>query len=189
LGLVVAFSLALSAWQLWVPNTHIYQLHSYSNRGDALGGPWTVLPQSWNAGTDYGDRGLPIAAATGQFTFDPAAVRDDRFAGLVSLPPGVRPFATNIAGGPLVDVGGGARVVGRTPTQLGCNTGCWEGGYLVLQRTANGSQPVRVELSGRLSAPVVLGRITTAVSAALLLALALTAAVRRRRRSVAHPTA
>jgi uncharacterized integral membrane protein len=189
LGFVVAFSLALSAWQLWVPNTHIPELHSYSNRGDALGGPWALLPLSWNAGTDYGDRGLPVAAATAQFAFEPAAVKDDRFAGLVSLPPGVQPFATNIAGGPLVHVSGGARVVGRTASQLGCNTGCWEGGYLVLQRTADGSQPVRVELSARLSAPVVLGRITTAVSAALLLALAIVAAVRRRRRSVAHPPA
>jgi hypothetical protein len=189
LGLLVAFSLALCAWQLWVPNTHINELHSYSNRGEALRGAWTLLPLSWNAGTDYADRGLPVAAATARFTFDPTAVKDDRFAGPASLPPGVQPFATNIAGGPLVNVGGGARVVGRTPSQLGCNTGCWEGGYLVLQRTMDGSQPVPVELSARLSAPVVLGRITTAASAALLLALAVAAAIRRRRRrSTAHPT-
>src|SRR5207245_2890416 len=97
---------------------------------------------------------------------------------LVSLPAGLQPFATNIAGGPyLVHVGGGVRVVGRT-----------DEGNLVLQRTTDGSQPVRVELSAKLGAPVVLGRITTAVSAALLLALAVTAAVRRRR-SAAHPTA
>jgi uncharacterized integral membrane protein len=191
LGLVVAFSLAVCTWQLWAASTHISEPHfsSYSIRADALRGPWTLVPQSWNAGTDYGVRGLPVAAATAQFTFDPTAVEDDRFAGPASLPPGVQPFATNIAGGPLVHVGGGARVVGRTPSQLGCNTGCWEGGYLVLQRTTHGSQPVPVELTAKLSAPVVLGRITTAVSAALLLALALVAAVRRwRRRSAAHPT-
>jgi hypothetical protein len=184
---------ALCAWQLWVPSTHIYELQasSYSNRGDALSGPPTLLPRSWNAGTDYGDRSVPGIATTAQFTFDPTHVEDDRLAGSVLLPAGLQPFATNIAGGPyLVHVGGGVRVVGRTPSQLGCPTGCWEGGYLVLQRTTDGSQPVPVELRAQLSAPVVLGRITTAVSAALLLALAVTAAVRRRRRrSAAHPTA
>jgi hypothetical protein len=123
-------------------------------------------------------------------SLDPANVDNDRFSALVSVPSGLQPFETNIIGDPnLVHVGGGVRVVGRTPTQQGCFTGCWEGGYVVLQRTTDGSQPVRVELSGRLSAPVVLGRITTALSAALLLALAVTAAVRRRRRSVTHPTA
>ena len=193
LGLAVAFGVAICAWQLWAATTHIDELHfsSYSNRADALSGGPTVLPQSWNAGTDYGDSSLPVVAlGKEQFTFFPAAVQDDRLTGPVSLPPGLTPFATNIAGGPyLVHVGGGARVVGRTPSQQGCTTGCWEGGYLVLQRTTDGSQPVSVELRAQLSAPVVLGRITTAASAALLLALALTAALRRRRRrSAAHPT-
>jgi hypothetical protein len=73
------------------------------------------------------------------------------------------------------------RVVGRTTSLQGCVGGCWQGGDLVLQRTTGGSQPVTVELSAQLSAPVVLGRITTAASAALLLALAIIAAVRRRR--------
>jgi hypothetical protein len=117
-------------------------------------------------------------------------VKDDRLAGPVSLPAGLAPFSTNIAGGPyLVHVGGGARVVGRTHSQQGCATGCWEGGYLVLKRTTDGSQPVNVELSARLSAPVVLGRIITAASAALILALAVGAFMRRRRRrSAAHRT-
>jgi hypothetical protein len=190
LGLVVAFSLALSAWQLWVPNTHISDLHSYSKRGDALAGPPAVLPQSWNAGTDYADQSLPVVATGGRVSLDPTQVDDDRLTALVSAPAGPQPFETNILGDPhLVHVGGGVRVVGRTVSQRGCNTGCWEGGYLVLQRTANGSQPVRIDLSARLSAPVVLGRITTAASAVLLLALALAAAVRRRRRSVARPPA
>jgi hypothetical protein len=126
----------------------------------------------------YDDRSLPVIATTAEFTFDPAAVDDNRLAGLVSLPPGVQRFATNIAGAPyLVHVGGAVRVVGRSPE-----------GHLVLERAKRGSQPVPVELRAQLSAPVVLGRITTALSAALLLALALTAAARRRR-SAANPTA
>jgi hypothetical protein len=176
LGFVVAFGLALCVWQLWVPQTHVYG--SYANRADALRGPPTRLPFSWwYAGTDYGDRSLPIVATTETFPFDPTQVKDDRFSALVSPPSGLQPFATNIAGGPyLVHVGGGVRVAGRTSE-----------GELVLKRTRDGSQPVDVEVRARLSTPVVLGRITTAASAALLLALALVAAVRRwRTRSAAH---
>jgi hypothetical protein len=172
LGLAVAFGLALSAWQLWVPNTRTSG-PSYSNRADALGGPPTLLPQSWYENTEnaYGDNSLPFIATTDKFSFYPVVVEDDRFVGSVSFPPGLRPFATNIAGGPyLVHVGGGARVVGRT-----------QFGNLVLARTTGGSQPVPLELTAQLSAPVVLGRITTAAAAALLLALALVAVIGRRR--------
>jgi hypothetical protein len=150
-----------------------------------------VLPHSWNAGSDYGDRSLPVIATTAEFTFDPTQVKDDRLVALASVPPGPAPFGTNIVAPPnLVHVGGGVRVVGRTSSQSACPGGCWEGGHLVLERTTGGSGPVPVELSGRLSAPVLLGRIATWASAALLLALALVAASRRRRRrSAAHPTA
>jgi hypothetical protein len=193
LGLAVAFGVGVCTWQLWAVNTHINegQFSSYANRGDALRGGQTLLPKSWNAGTDYGDSSLPgIPVGAEQFSFLPGAVKNDLLAGPVSLPRGLGPFGTNIAGGPyLVHVGGGARVVGRTFSQQGCATGCWEGGYLVLKRTTDGSQPVNVELSPRLSAPVVLGRIATVASAALLLALAVTVAIRRRRRrSTPHPT-
>ncbi len=174
LGLVVAFSVAICAWQLWVPNTHVHELRfsSVDNRAEVLRAPSTVVPQSWNAPNDYGDRTLPVRAATVVYEFNPTQVEDDQYTGSLLVPAGLQPFATNIAGGPyLVHVGGGVRVVGRT-----------EGGYLVLQRTTYGSQPVPVELRAQVGAPVVLGRITTAVSAVLLLALAGIAAVRRRRR-------
>jgi hypothetical protein len=185
LGLAVAFGLGLSAWQLWVPNTHKNN-ESFSHRGDALRGPLTRIPFSWNAGNDYGDRSLPVIATTAEFTFDPTQVKDDRLVASASLPPGLAPFSTNIAGGPnLVHVGGGVRVIGRTSSFNNCPGGCAEGGMLVIGRTTDGSGPVPVELSARLSAPVVLGRITTGAAAALLLALALTAAVRRRRRRAA----
>jgi hypothetical protein len=189
LGLAVAFGVGLSAWQLWVPNTRILGegFSSYANRSDALrnttlvcrppsrcsdaeGAP-TFLPHSlywWN--NYYDDRSLPVIATTAEFTFDPTQVKDNRLVTLASLPPGLQPFATNIAGTHLVHVGGGVRVVGRT-----------DEGRLVLERAQSGSQPVPVELSAQLSAPVLLGRIATALSAALLLALGLTAVVRRRR--------
>jgi hypothetical protein len=174
LGFVLAFGVAVCAWQLWVPNTHTPT--SSSSRGQVLHGPRTLLPESWYGGDDYGDRSLPVIATTGRkFTFYPTAVEDDRLTGVVPLPPGLAPFATNIDGGPyLVHVAGGARVVGRA-----------EVGGLVLKRSTDGSEPVPVELKAQLSAPVVLGRITTAASAALLLAWALAAAVRRRRRRLA----
>jgi hypothetical protein len=188
LGLVVAFGVGLSAWQLWVPNTH-KEHESLSHRGDVLRGPLTQIPYSWNSGNEYGDRSLPVIETTATFTFDPTQVKDDRLVASASLPPRLQPFATNIAGGPnLVHVGGGARVVGRTISWSNCPGGCWEGGKLVLERTTDGSGPVPVELSAQLSAPVVLGRIVTWASAALLLGLALLAAARRwRRRSEAGP--
>jgi hypothetical protein len=179
LWLVLAFGLALCAWQLWVPSTRTPT--SFSSRAQVLHGPRTLLPESWYGGDDYGDRSLPVIATTGRkFTFYPTAVEDDRLAGVVPLPPGLAPFATNISGGPyLVHVAGGTRVVGRA-----------EVGGLVLKRSTDGSEPVPVELKAQLSAPVLLGRITTAASAALLLAWALAAAVRRRRRRwAARPSA
>jgi hypothetical protein len=186
LGFAVAFGVGLSAWQLWVPNTH-KSGESYSNRGDAISRPLTTQPQSWNAGNDFADRSPPVIAATAASAFDPTQVKDDRLVALAPAPSGLQPFATNIAGGPnLVHVGGGVRVVGRTGSQLRCPGGCAEGGNLVLERTTDGSGPVPVELSAQLSAPVLLGRIATGVSAALVLGLALTAAVWRwRRRSTA----
>ncbi len=186
LGLVVAFSVALCAWQLWVPNTHIDELprfSSYSNRAEALSGPSTLLPKSWNAGTDYGDHTLPVVSVTDKYSFYPTAVKNDRLGGSSPFPAGLKPFATNIAGNPhLVRIVGGVRVVGRTSSSHECAGGCWQGGYLVLQRTTGGSQPVPIKLTAQLSAPVVLGRIMTAAAAALLLALAFLAAMRRRRR-------
>ncbi len=175
LGLAVAFGVALSVWQLWAPNTHIPP-QSYDNRAEALRGPPTVLPKSWNAENNYGDRALPFLATTGGIAFAPTSVKDNRIAGVARLPADGQPFATNIVGGPnLVHVGGGVRVVGLTRE-----------GDLALERATSGSQPVPIELSAQLSAPVVLGRIVTGASAALLLALALATAVRRRRRGRRH---
>jgi hypothetical protein len=192
LGLAVAFGVALSAWQLWVPNTRITGegFSSYAHRADALHGLPRVLPQSmyW-PNNYYDDRSLPVVPTTAEFTFDPTQVKDGRLVASASVPPGLAPFATNIAGGPyLVHVGGGVRVIGRTSSREECPLGCTEGGKLVLQRTTSGSGPVPVELSAALSAPVVLGRITTGLAAAVLLALAVIAAVRRRR-SAADPGA
>jgi hypothetical protein len=131
LGLAVAFGVALSAWQLWVPNTHITAptFSTYSIRAEALRAPPTFLPQSWDW-SGYEDGSLPVLATTAEFSFYLAAVKDDRLGGSSAFPPGLQPFATNIAGGPyLVHVGGDVRVVGRT-----------EDGDLVLQRTTGGSQ-------------------------------------------------
>ena len=171
LGLVIAFSVALCVWQMWVPKTHI---GPYFNRADALRGPPTRLPEAFNMGKNYEDRSLPVVATTTSFAFNPAHVDDDRLVAFVSFPPGVQPLATNIVGGPYLVHVEGARVVGRTPE-----------GHLVLQRATGGTQPVPVELRTQLSAPVVHGRIITAISAGLLLALAAIATVWRRRSRLA----
>jgi hypothetical protein len=172
LGSALAVGVALAAWQLWVPNTHINggYFSSYSNRAGAVQVPTTQTPKSWDSLNEFGDRTLPIVRPAAAISFDPAAVKDDHMAGVARFPAGQ--FATNIDGGPyLVHVGGGVHVVGRTTA-----------GYLVLERNAAGSQPVPFELGAQLSTPVLLGRIATALAAAMLLALAVVAAVRRWRR-------
>ncbi len=168
LGLAVAFGAALCVWQLWVPNTHI---GPYFNRANALRAPPTRLPEAWNMGSNYEDRSLPVIFTTNYLAFPPANVHDDRIAGSATFPSGAQPLATNIVGGPYLVHVGGARVIGRTAE-----------GHLVLQRATRGSKPVAVELRAQLSAPVVQGRIITAASAALLLALAIAAVWRRKRK-------
>lgn len=172
LGLAVAFGVALAAWQLWVPNTHINggYFSSYSNRAEAVQVPAGEVPKSWDGLNDFGDGSLPIVEPGAAIAFNAKAVSGERLAGSGRFP--TVPFGTNIDAGPyLVHVGGGVRVVGRTSS-----------GYLVLERTAPGSGAVPYELSPALSAPVVLGRIATALAALALLALALAAGVRAYRR-------
>ena len=175
LGLAVAFGVALCAWQMWVPNTHVNiegWYRSLTDRSEAVASVPPALPASWNASNNYGDRTLPVVGTERQIAFNPSGlVNSNRVVGKGVFPPGLQPFATNISGGPyFVHVGGGVRVVGRTAA-----------GTLVLQRKQAGSQPIPFELRAQLSAPVLLGRIVTAVSAAILLALAVIAVVRRRR--------
>jgi putative flippase GtrA len=177
LGLVIAFGVALCAWQMWVPSTHggiEGWFHSLTNRSEALASVPPALPASWNASNNYGDHTLPVVGAERQIAFNPSGlVNSDRVAGRGVFPPGLQPFATNISGGPnFVHVGGGVHVVGRTAQ-----------GTLVLARNRNGSGAIPFEVSPRQSGAVVLGRVVTLAAAAILLALGLAAAVRRRRHS------
>jgi hypothetical protein len=174
LGFVVAFAVALAAWQLWVPNTHIDSYYrSFANRSEVLESAPPVLPASWNAPNNYSDRSLPIVNPKNGITFDPQTlVYNERIAGHGAFPSGTEPFATNIAGGPyFVHVGGEVHVVGRTTE-----------GALVLARAQSGSQPIPFELSAELSGPVTLGRILTAAAVLLTLALAAMTALRHWRR-------
>jgi putative flippase GtrA len=177
LGLAIAFGVALCAWQMWVPNTHANiegWFRSLTNRSEALASVPPALPASWNASNNYGDRTLPVVGAERQIAFNPSGlVNSDRVTGRGVFPPGLQPFATNISGGPnFVHVGGGVHVVGRTAQ-----------GTLVLARNRNGSGAIPFEVSPRQSGAVVLGRVVTLAAAAILLALGLAAAVRRRRHS------
>jgi putative flippase GtrA len=179
LGLAVAFGVALCAWQMWVPNTHVNiegWFRSLTDRSETVASVPPALPASWNAPNNYGDRSLPVVGAEREITFNPSGlVNSDRVAGRGVFPPGLQPFATNISGGPyFVHVGGGVHIVGRTAE-----------GTLVLARTKDGSGAVPFEVRPQLSGPVVLGRAVTIAAAAILLALGLAGAVRWRRRSVA----
>ena len=171
LGLVVVFSVGLATWQLWVPNTHI-RPQSYENRDEVLSGSTTTLPTSWNAPNDYGEVSLPVVPTSNALALKPEQIDDDRIAGSARLPAGPQPLALNIVAGPdLVHVGGGVHVVGRSLN-----------GDLVVKRDTNGSQAIPLEVRPQLSVPVLIGRILTAASALLLIAMAIVAFIRRQGR-------
>lgn len=180
LGLVVAFGVALSAWQLWVPNTQISEsyFHSLTYRSEALEGSPAALPESWNAPADYVDIDLPVASAKYTVQINPEALAyKEKISGQASLAENARTFATDILGSThFVDVGGDVRVRGRSKT-----------GGLVLERTNSGSH-VPIKLSPAVSGPVLLGRIVSLAAAGLLLALLAIAGARgwRKRRSAAE---
>jgi hypothetical protein len=164
-GLVacVVLSVALAAWQLSTQAGFDYV--NYANRGDVI--TQTRLdhtPTSWYAFHDYTDYALPVVAvAAGRtYAFQPTSVRDDGFAGMVHLPAGEGPIATNVASATaMVKVSGGVRAVGRN-----------DAGDLVIERTEPSAGPVEVRLSAAGTA-IAAGRGLTLVAALALGLLAL----------------
>ena len=165
-----AVSLALCLWQQWVPNT-IYP-HSYANRAEALASPY-ALPGTWYAGGDYQDwRANVIAVPRDRvLSIAPSAVRGDRFAAWMNVPPGPQPIATNISGGSYLVHIGGLRLVGRNHQDLA-----------VVKRVHGGSGPVYVVVETTGSAVVELGRALSLLALLAVLAALLYAGARRRPR-------
>ena len=122
LGAVLAVSIGLCVWQLWVPETH--SPAHYDDIRDALVSD-TVPPRTWYDPGAYLDRAAPVVAATGRrhLDFDPAAMGGNRVTVTVTPPPGPEPFTVNFGASPKLVRLEGLERVGRD-----------EAGYAVLRR-------------------------------------------------------
>jgi hypothetical protein len=173
LGAVCAMSLALCAWQLWIPRTLPYstisgrpQVTGYANRYDALASIYTV-PKTWYSPLDYTNTSPPIIAVSRgrELTIDPETIDNhgDSVTTVVQAPPGSGPIGTNIVAGPyLVTIGGDVVRVGTSPE-----------GLAVVQRREPGTGPVLITVNTAASLGVVAGRVASIVGALLIVGLAL----------------
>ncbi|MGD0743038.1 MAG: hypothetical protein ABSA31_07120 [Acidimicrobiales bacterium] len=148
LGAVCAISLALCAWQLWIPRTLAYPaisdgLHvtGYANRYDAMTSIDTV-PTSWDSPLDYANTSGPIISVSPgcELTIDPKTIDNhgDSVTTVVQAPLGSGPLGTNIVAGPyLVSIGGDVVRVGTSPD-----------GFAVVQRREPGTESGNAMIKG-----------------------------------------
>jgi hypothetical protein len=121
-------------------------------------------PASWPNGRDFRDITAKVVATAPARTLDvpPRTIHRSRFSGVLDVPDGPSPFATNIAGGPRFVTMTGIRAIGRTSD-----------GFVVAVRAADApaAGPIRVTIEPVRSAVLRLGTIISIVSGLLLLAL------------------
>jgi hypothetical protein len=163
----IAISVALCAWQLWVPNTE--PSFAYRNRS-AVFVSTHITPHTWYDDS-YTDASTRVIYTGDRMVYiDPQAITGDHVSVTITPPPGTAPFATNIAGGPYaVRVSGGIVPVGRTPA-----------GLVVARRRSTVSGPVRVSLATAGGA-ISVGRVISLISLLTLLGLLIYGMGRRAR--------
>ncbi len=170
LAIAIVVSVALCAWQLWVPNYS--QAGSFTNRTRAIAS--TVhAPKSWYDLGFYLDASAPVVVAPAGRTLviNPAGVRGDTFSGWVNAPAGMAPIQTNIAGGSyLVKVTGVVRI-GRSKR-----------GFAVVKREHPGSGPVHITIATAENATVVGGWVISLIALALVAMIAVWGIARTVRR-------
>ena len=162
-GLIAAsaISLALCVWQVWFANSD--EPWSYHNRNQAL--RFTHLtPATWYDFGNYSDASQPVVRPGGRsLVINPAEVNSDHVDLVVTPPPGLDPFVTNISGGPYaVKIGGGITRVGQNGS-----------GFTVARRTHPGTGPVSVSLGAAGGSMAVGWIVSLAAIVAALLAFAM----------------
>ncbi len=163
----IAISVALCAWQLWVPNTE--PSFAYRDRS-AVFVSTHVTPHTWYDDS-YTDASARVVYTGDRMVYiAPAAITGDHVSVTITPPPGTAPFATNIAGGPYaVRVSGGIAPVGRTPA-----------GLVVARRRSTVNGPVRVSLTTATGA-ISVGRVISLISLLTVLGLLVYGVGRRAR--------
>jgi hypothetical protein len=186
---VSAFNVGAATWQVWrVRSEYVVDDHEVatgSTYADEVVAARYDPPVSWSRGGDFRDvSGTEIATEPSRNLEVPArAIHRSRFAGVLNVPDGTLPFATNIAGGARYVTMTGIRAVGRTSD-----------GLVVAVRAADApaTGPIRVTIQPVRSTVLRLGTIVSIVSGLLLLALTVwvlggSVAIRRRRPPSPHP--
>lgn len=175
---VLAMTLGLQVWQLWVPNV---QQHSSdpalarlnADRSLSLNGLHT-LPASWYASFDYGDESTPSINLSGarSITFSAADLNaaGDSLTETVDPPNGFAPIDTNLTAGPYLITVKGMKDVGEASA------------HVVLERSGRRTGPVTVTITTAGSFGVRAGRLLSILGALCLLALAGLRAARWRTR-------
>jgi len=170
LAAACAVSVALCAWQLWIPST-LSPGVSYDRRQEALHSA-SDLPRTWYASENYNDARAPVVSVSPGRTLviDPRAVHGDHFSALLNVPRGMAPIRTNIsAGSYLVRVKGLTRL-GRTAN-----------GDAVVRRTTDGSGPVHVVLEATHDTTIELAYLISIAACATLVAILLGTVAKYRR--------
>jgi len=172
----MAISIALALWQLWVPETR--SRAAYADLRDALVSD-RVAPRTWYSAGAYNDNSARLVENTRgrELRIDPAAVSGNHAELVVTPPPGRRPFTLNLGAGPRIVAIDGIERVGRT-----------RAGLTVARRSGSADGPVTVTIEPAGGA-VRAGQIVSLLALLGLMATAVVAAVRRRRRPVTARTA
>lgn len=168
LGAVLAVSLGLQVWQLWVPDVQVHDGnitlgHQEADRGVGLG-QIHALPGSWTEGLSYADASARSVPVPGKRALD-LSLRGLSAGGTslvetVDPPSGPAPILTNLAAGPYLISVSGLQVVGQS------------GGFVVVRRPrGRPTGPVRVGVDTAGSAGVVAGRLLSVLAALCLLGL------------------
>jgi hypothetical protein len=173
------FNAGAATWQVWrVRSEYVTRVHEVVTGrtfADQVVAARYDPPISWSDGGDFRDISSTAIATEPSRTLDVPvrAIHGSRFDGMLSVPDGPLPFATNIAGGPRFVTMTGIRAVGRT-----------DDGLVVAVRGRNepATGPIRVTIVPLRSTVLKLGALVSIVSVLLLAALIVWILGRRFRR-------
>lgn len=173
---IALFGLGLGCWQVWNSSGafHPWSPAFLRNRAAVLRYPYQTPPTWYVYGyaSTFRPRVSHPVATDGAVHLDPALVSGDSITQTVSLPPGRRPVATNIAAASFMVSVRGLRVAGETSD-----------GFVALDRPSDGSRAARVHVTEADTTSIRLGRWVTLLGLVGLLGAVVASAITSRRKA------